>query len=158
MFLWNFGICLQVHTAIRPRIPTWTSSPPRDPLKFSPSCEISRRRVWSLESSGMMIHRPVDGGSTHLWNVRHVQRDYTALHLRTLNFIPSCWTFVAYSTFQFICRIAWGLFSGTVSESSSYLFCQCIGMYMPTSRRNILPPSSGLEWRCLEVYGLPWRW
>jgi hypothetical protein len=60
----------------------------------------SRRRVLSLESSGMysrvvtlkltdvsqvrLIHRPDDGGSTHLWNVGQLQRDYTALHPRRL--------------------------------------------------------------------------
>jgi hypothetical protein len=48
----------------------------------------SRRRVWSLESSGMCSHVEVDRrfrGRTHLWNVGQLQRDYTELHPRRLN-------------------------------------------------------------------------
>jgi hypothetical protein len=37
---------------------------------------------WTADSSfrARLIHRPDDGGSTHLWNVGLLQRDYTALH------------------------------------------------------------------------------
>jgi hypothetical protein len=49
-------------------------------------------RVCGLESHSRhgvsiiraMNHRPDDGGSTYLWNVRQLQRDYTALHPRRL--------------------------------------------------------------------------
>jgi len=34
--------------------------------------------------SARLIHRPVDGGSTHLWNVGLLQRDYSALYARRL--------------------------------------------------------------------------
>jgi hypothetical protein len=38
-----------------------------------------------LYPSSLLIHRPVDGGSTHLWNVGLLQRDYTALYPRRLS-------------------------------------------------------------------------
>jgi hypothetical protein len=36
-------------------------------------------------------HRPDDGGSAHVWSVGQLQREYTAIHVRRLNFIPLPW-------------------------------------------------------------------
>jgi hypothetical protein len=66
------------HLAIRPATVTY--------LKFrvfwdvAPWTDVSEVRTTSI----IRIHRPFDGGSTHLWNVGPLQRDYTMLHPRRL--------------------------------------------------------------------------
>jgi hypothetical protein len=40
-----------------------------------------------LKGAYCLHHHPDGGGSTHLWNVRQINCDYTALHGRRLNFL-----------------------------------------------------------------------
>jgi hypothetical protein len=46
-------------------------------------CSPSRWHV-NIRTILHVIHPPDDGGSTHLWNVGQLHRDYTALHPRRL--------------------------------------------------------------------------
>jgi len=46
---------------------------------------LDRRFLYNLLSfRARLIHRSDDGGSTHLWNVGQLKRDYTALHRKRL--------------------------------------------------------------------------
>jgi hypothetical protein len=88
----------------------------------------SRRRVWSLESSGIYYHvvkyiRPTfqrcmlppssgryDGGGTHLWNVGRHLFDYTTVYPRRLwtsKYILYCRHIVHLFIFSFIFLFSW---------------------------------------------------